>query len=43
MLPWRMPMSMPTPERHVCSVFAKYKIASLHVFGYAVEFKALMN
>jgi len=36
-------MSMPTLERHVCSVFAKYKIASLHVFGYAVEFTALIN
>jgi len=36
-------MSMSTLERHVCSVFAKYKIASLHVFGYAVEFRTLMN
>ena len=39
-----MPICLPsTPERHVCNGFAKYKTASLHVFVYMVEFKAVMN
>ena len=30
-------------DSYVCSGFVKHKFASLHVFGYVVELKALMN